>query len=276
VLRHLERIAEIKERCLLVQFGGAVGTIASLGSDETGLRAREQLATELGLKNPDISWHVARDNIAEILNTLALVGGMLGKIALGVIIMSSNEFDKVSKPFVPHRGASSTMPQKRNPISSEVILAASKLLRENASLGLDALITDFESVSGLRHLEWVAVPDYFVTAVGALHQTNFALSGLVVKVYSMKRNLDSTNGLIVGEAVMMDLAPCLGRQKAHDVVYEACKSAIENNRNLLNALQETSALDGILTLEKLANLCDPLQYMGASQMMVDQIVKRAS
>lgn len=92
----------------------------------------------------------------------------------------------------------------------------------------------------------------------------------------MKRNLDSTNGLIVGEAVMMDLAPRFGRQKAHDVVYEACKSAIENNRNLLNALQETSALDGILTPEKLANLCDPLQYMGASQMMVDQIVKRAS
>jgi adenylosuccinate lyase len=82
--------------------------------------------------------------------------------------------------------------------------------------------------------------------------------------------------VIAAEAVMMDLAPCLGRQKAHDVVYEACKSAIENNRNLLDVLQETPALDGILTPEKLANLCGPLQYMGASQMMVDQIVKRAS
>ncbi|KAJ5746970.1 Fumarate lyase [Penicillium nucicola] len=272
---NLKRLTEIKERCLLVQFGGAVGTIASLGSDEMGLKVREQLATELGLKNPDISWHVARDNIAEILNTLALVGGTLGKIALDIMIMSSNEFDEVSEPFVPHRGASSTMPQKRNPISSEVILAASKMLRVNASLGLDALITDFERASGPWHLEWVAVPDSFVTAVGALHQTNFVLRGLVVKTDSMKRNLHSTKGLIVGEAVMMDLAPCLGRQNAHDLVYEACKSAIENNRTLLDVLQGTPALDGIISSEKLANLCDPLQYMGASQMMVDQLVQRA-
>lgn len=115
-----------------------------------------------------------------------------------------------------------------------------------------------------------------MTVVGALHQTNFALSGLVVKVDSMKRNLYSTKGLIEGEAVMMDLAPCFGRQKAHVVVYQACKSAIENNRNLLDVLQATPALDGILAPEKLWNLCDPLQYMGGSQMMVDQIVKRAS
>ncbi|CAI7606688.1 unnamed protein product [Penicillium discolor] len=275
ILRHLERIEEIEQRCLLVQFGGAAGTIAALGADDTGLRVREQLATELGLKNPDITWHVARDNIAEILNFLALVGGTLGKIALDVMIMSSNEFDEVSEPFVPHRGASSTMPQKRNPISSEVILAASKMLRANASLGLDAMVTDFERASGPWHLEWVAIPDAFVTAVGALHQTNFALGGLVVKVDSMRRNLYSTKGLIVGEAVMMGLAPHLGRQGAHDLVYEACKSAIEQNRTLLEVLEEIPSLAGITTPEQLAAFCDPLKYMGASQLMVDGMVRRA-
>ncbi|KAJ5510735.1 Fumarate lyase [Penicillium expansum] len=275
ILRHLERIEEIEQRCLLVQFGGAAGTIAALGADDTGLRVREQLAAELGLKNPDITWHVARDNIAEILNFLALVGGTLGKIALDVMIMSSNEFDEVSEPFVPHRGASSTMPQKRNPISSEVILAASKMLRANASLGLDAMVTDFERASGPWHLEWVAIPDAFVTAVGALHQTNFALGGLVVKVDSMKRNLYSTKGLIVGEAVMMGLAPHLGRQGAHDLVYEACKCAIEQNRTLLEVLEETPSLTGIATPEQLAAFCDPLKYMGASQLMVDEMVRRA-
>ncbi|KAJ5706886.1 Fumarate lyase [Penicillium malachiteum] len=275
ILRHLERIEEIKRRCLLVQFGGAAGTIASLGSDDTGLRVREQLAIELGLQNPPITWHVVRDNVAEVTNFLALVGGTLGKIAMDLMNMSSNEFDEVSEPFVPHRGASSTMPQKRNPISSEVILAASKMLRANASLGLDAMITDFERASGPWHLEWVAVPDSFVAAVGALHQTNFVLSVLVVKPDSMERNLHSTRGLIVGEAVMMALAPHIGRKKARDEVYEACKSAIEQDKSLLEALKDSTVLSSVFTPEKLAALCDPLEYMGASQLMVDEMVNRS-
>ncbi|KAL3466996.1 L-Aspartase-like protein [Aspergillus heterothallicus] len=272
ILRHQERLEEIERRCLLAQFGGAAGTLASLQDPDTGLRVRAELAKELGLRDPLITWHVARDTIAETLNFLALIGGTLGKVALDLMIMSSNEFDEVSEPFVPHRGASSTMPQKRNPISSEVILAASKLLRSNASLGLDAMVTDFERASGPWHLEWVAIPEAFITAVGALHQTNFALGGLVVKVDSMSRNLHSTRGLIVGEAVMMGLAPVLGRQKAHDVVYEACKTAIEGNRSLLEVLQDNSELSDTLPADQLASLCDPLQYLGASQRMVDAVV----
>jgi adenylosuccinate lyase len=167
------------------------------------------------------------------------------------------------------------MPQKRNPIFSEVILAASKMLRANASLGLDAMLTDFERASGPWHLEWVAIPDVFVTAVGALHQTNFTLGGLVVKVDSMKRNLYSTKGLIVGEAVMMGLAPHLGQQGAHDLVYEACKSAIDKNKTLLEVLEGLPSLVGIATRGQLAAFCDPLEYMGASQLMVDDMVRRA-
>lgn len=113
VLRHHDRLKDIQARCLLVQFGGAAGTLASLGTDDTGLRVRAELAKELEVQDPSITWHVARDNVAEVLNFLALVGGTLGKIAYDVIIMSSNELSEVSEPFVPHRGASSTMPQKR-------------------------------------------------------------------------------------------------------------------------------------------------------------------
>lgn len=111
ILRHEERLRDIQKRCLFVQFGGAAGTLASLGSDETGIRVRAALAQELGLADPPITWHVVRDNVAEILNFLALVGGSLGKIAYDIMIMSSNELGEVSEPFVPHRGASSTMPQ---------------------------------------------------------------------------------------------------------------------------------------------------------------------
>lgn len=273
ITRHLERLAEIEKRCLLVQFGGAAGTLASLGSDSTGLRVRAALAHELDLHDPPITWHSARDNVAEGLNFLGLVGGTLGKIAYDLINMSSNEMGEVSEPFVPHRGASSTMPQKRNPISSELILAASKLLRANASLGLDAMVVDFERASGPWHLEWVAIPEAFVVAAGSLHQANFALAGLVVNKVGMMHNLGSTKGLIVGEAVMMALAPAIGRQPAHDVVYEACKQSIENGTSLLESLETQPRVVGILGIEKLAMLCDPTRYLGASQLMVDNMLK---
>ncbi|KAH6654225.1 3-carboxy-cis,cis-muconate cycloisomerase [Truncatella angustata] len=273
ILRHAERLHDIELRCLFVQFGGAAGTLASLGNDDSGIRVRAALAEELGLIDPPITWHVVRDNIAEILNFLALVGGSLGKIALDIIVMSSNELGEVSEPFVPHRGASSTMPQKRNPISSEVILAASKLLRANAGLGLDAMVVDFERASGPWHLEWVALPEAFVLAAGALHQTNFALGGLVVNTQSMMDNLCSTRGLIVGEAVMMGLAPFIGRQSAHDVVYEACKESIEGKSPLLDVLKSRSHIIEKIGEEKLASLCDPKNYFGASQLMVDNMVQ---
>jgi 3-carboxy-cis,cis-muconate cycloisomerase len=275
IQRHLERIGQVEERCLLVQFGGAAGTLASLGSGDTGLRVRSQLAKELGLKDPPITWHVARDNVAEVLNFLALIGGSLGKIAHDIMLMSSNEMGEVSEPFVPHRGASSTMPQKRNPISSEVILAVSKLLRANAGLGLDAMITDFERASGPWHLEWVAIPEAFVLCVGALHQTQFALSGLVVNTDAMMLNLCSTKGLIVGEAVMMGLAEAFGRQRAHDIVYEACKESIETDATLQDALLKRKDVIEKLSAEKVATLCDPVRYLGASQLMVDEILGTA-
>lgn len=274
--RHLERLDQLEERCLLVQFGGAAGTLASLGSDGAGLTVRRNLAQELGLKDPSITWHVARDNIAEIIGFLANIGGSLGKIALDIIVMSSNELGEVSEPFVPHRGASSTMPQKRNPISSEVVLAASKLLRSNAGLALDGMISDFERASGPWHLEWVIVPDSFVLCCGALHQTNFALSGLVVNEGAMSQNLHSTKGLIVAEAVMMGLAPYLGRQPAHDVVYRACTSSIETVEPLLDRLLKEEKVTASITEEELSRLCDPVNYMGCSAQMVDQVLQRGA
>jgi 3-carboxy-cis,cis-muconate cycloisomerase len=272
ILRHADRLADIERRCLLVQFGGAAGTLASLGPGDAGVRVRAALATELGLANPPITWHVVRDNMAEILGFLALVGGSLGKVALDVIVMSSNEVGEVAEPFVLHRGASSTMPQKRNPISSEVVLAAARLLRAHAGLGLDAMVADLERASGPWHLEWVAVPEAFVLAVGALHQTNFALGGLVVNADAMMDNLCSTRGLIVGEAVMMGLAPFIGRQPAHDVVYEACKESIEQRKPLLDVLKTRPSVMEKIGEEKLAALCDPTNYFGSSQLMADTMV----
>ncbi|KAM0331292.1 hypothetical protein ACHAQA_002962 [Verticillium albo-atrum] len=273
--RHRERLRQLRPRALLVQYGGAAGTLASLGPGEEGVNVRKQLASELGLADPPITWHVARDGIAETINFLALIGGSLGKIALDLMLMCSNELGEVAEPFVPHRGASSTMPQKRNPISSEVILAASKVLRSNASLALDGMVSDFERASGPWHLEWIAIPESFVMTVGALHQAEFALAGLEVYEDKMASNLAMSKGLIVGEAVMMSLANHIGRQAAHDVVYEACKTTIErgDDRTLLDTLKESQAVVQAISIEELERLCEPVNYLGSSQRMIQDTLK---
>src|SRR5215211_4374908 len=208
--RHAERLQQLKPRVLVGSFAGAAGTLASLGNK--GLEVQKAFCEELGLGVPVSTWHVARDGFAEAVNLLGLINGSLGKIALDVMIMASTEFAEVYEPFVKGRGASSTMPQKRNPISSELMLAASKGVRQHAGLMLDAMIHDFERATGPWHAEWIAIPESFVLTAGALNQAKFALGGLIVDEKQMAKNLDLSRGLIVAEAVMMGLAPQIGRQ----------------------------------------------------------------
>jgi 3-carboxy-cis,cis-muconate cycloisomerase len=270
--RHADRLCELRPRVLLAQFGGAAGTLASLGNGEESLKTRAVLASELALGDPPITWHVTRDGIAETVQMLALLLGSLGKIALDVMLMSATEFGEAAEPFVAGRGSSSTMPQKRNPISCELILAAAKVLRQQAGLVLDALVTDFERATGPWHVEWVAVPEAFGYAAGALNQARFMLGGLIVDSGRMAKNLAMTHGLIVAEAVMMGLAPHTGRNEAHDLVYDACRVAIETDRPLLDVLLETSSVFGPLGAAKLQALTDPANYLGAAPAMVDRML----
>lgn len=266
--RHQERLAELKKRVLCVEFAGAAGTLASLGSK--GLEVQAALAQELGLAVPTTTWHVARDGFAEAVNLLALVTGSLGKIALDIMIMASTEFAEVYEPFVKGRGASSTMPQKRNPISSELMLAASKAVRQHAGLMVDAMVQDFERATGPWHAEWIAIPESFVLTAGALHQAKFALGGLIVDTAQMRRNLGLSKGLIVAEAVMMGLAPAMGRQQAHDVVYDACRSVNEHGGTLAEALCALPAVTAHVDRAAIERLTDPANYLGLAPEMVDR------
>jgi 3-carboxy-cis,cis-muconate cycloisomerase len=188
------------------------------------------------------------------------------------MLMSATEFGEAAEPFVAGRGSSSTMPQKRNPISCELILAGAKALRQQAGLVLDSLVADFERATGPWHVEWIAVPESFGYAAGVLHQSAFMLGGLIVDPARMERNLGMTHGLIVAEAVMMGLAPHTGRNEAHDLVYDACRAAIENNRPLYDVLLENPEVAGPLGAEVLRKLTDPANYLGAAQAMVDRVL----
>ncbi len=268
--RHVERLAQLRPRVLVGQMAGAAGTLASLGDD--GLRVQEALMEELDLGVPIATWHAARDGFAETLNLLGLITGSLGKVALDVMLMMMTEFGEVREPYVPGRGGSSTMPQKQNPISCELILAATKAVRQHAGLMLDALVLDFERATGPWQAEWIAIPESFVLTAGALHQAKFMLAGLVVDAARMRQNLDLGSGLIVAEAVTMGLAPRLGRQQAHDVVYAACRTVIENGGTLAEALNAMPEVSALLDPAAIARLTDPANYLGLAPQMVDRVL----
>jgi 3-carboxy-cis,cis-muconate cycloisomerase len=268
--RHAERLAQLKARVLVAQLGGAAGTLASLG--EKGLDVRREYARELDLAEPAITWHVARDGLAEAVQFAGLVTGSLAKIGFDVMLLMATEIGEVFEPFESHRGASSTMPQKRNPISSEILVANAKAVRQSASLMLDAMVQDFERATGPWHVEWLALPQAFILTAGSLQQAAFMLSGLTVDAARMRANLNSTGGLIVAEAVMMGLAPHLGRQAAHDLVYDACRAAIGEKRALYDVLRADPRIRSALDEARLAALCDPASYLGSAPAMVDRVL----
>ena len=268
VERNLARLQELRPRVLVGQFAGAGGTLASLGS--RGLDVQAAMMQELQLGVPMTTWHTARDGLAETAQWLGLVTTSLAKMALDVSLMMANEFGEVFEPFVQGRGASSTMPQKRNPISCEVMIGAAKTVRHLAGLALDGAVQDFERATGPWQAEWVALPEAFLHTAGAVSQALFMLTGLEVDTQRMRQNLDSTGGLIVAEAVMMGLAPALGRNEAHDVVYAACRIALEQKRTLADVLKANDEVTRLVSLAQIDAMCEPTNYLGCAAQMVDK------
>jgi len=271
--RHRARLAELRPRVEVVSFFGAAGTLASLGAAD-GLKTQAALAKELGLGVPDITWHTIRDGFAEVTGFLALVAGTIGKIGYDIMLMMQTETGEVLEPFVQGRGASSTMPQKRNPISSEMMVAAAKIVREQHAAMLDAMVQDHERATGPWHVEWQCLPTAFIVASGGLRAAREALEGLEVRPDAMQRTLDMTGGLIVAEAVMMGLAPRLGRQIAHDVVYDCCRDALATGAPFLDTLASEPRIAAVMTREELAPLVDPANYLGAAPEMTRRLLER--
>jgi 3-carboxy-cis,cis-muconate cycloisomerase len=270
--RHRARIAEIKPRVLVGQFAGAAGTLASLG--DKGLAVHDSLMEELKLGKAAMPWHVARDTFAEAVALLGLVTGSLAKIATDVMLMMQTEVGEAFEPYEKGRGSSSTMPQKRNPISCELILAAAKIVRQHAGLMLDAMASDHERATGPWQVEWLAIPEAFIATGGALHQARFMLAGLVVEPGRMRKNLELTGGLILSEAVMMALAEHTGRQDAHHIVAEASRAALQNGSTLIAELEKRPDVTRHLDAKHLAELTDPVNYLGSATAMVDRVLAK--
>ncbi len=268
--RHSERLKQLKARVLVGEFGGAAGTLSSLGKD--GLKCQVELMKELKLGQPAISWHTVRDCIAEVGCFLGLVTGSCGKIAFDVKLLMQTEVEEVQEPFHAGRGSSSTMPQKRNPISSVYITAQTAMVKQLAAALLEAMIEDHERATGPWEIEWIALPEIFMLSAGALAQTRFVLDGLQVNEKKMRENLDITKGLIMSEAVMMGLGDKMGRNYAHDVVYDICREVVKTGRPLIDLLAENEEISKYADRKKLEELVDPANYLGVAGEMVDRVL----
>ena len=271
--RHRARLAEIRPRIEVFEFGGAAGTLATLG--DRGIAVQEALADELGLAQPEIAWHTERDRTAEAGCFLGLLTGTLAKFATDLKLMMQTEVGEASEPYVANRGSSSTMPQKRNPISCCYIHACAASVRQGVAALLDAMVEDHERSTGPWEIEWIALPDIFTLAGGALAQACFVLEGLEVHADRMRANLDATRGLIVSEAVMMGLAPKMGRDKAHDVLYAIIHNPAMGDKSLAEMLLERADVKADLGEAEIRRLTDPTKYLGLSEVMVDRVLEVA-
>ncbi|CAF1164547.1 unnamed protein product [Adineta ricciae] len=269
--RHKERLNEIRKRVLVLEFGGAAGTLATLDSS-VALECQAELACELDLAQPEIAWHTERDRIVEVGAFLALLCGTLSKNATDIKLLMQTEIDEVSEPYVPHRGSSSTMPNKVNPISCVYIHALAATVRQHAAALMDAMVADHERSTGPWEIEWIVLPEAFILTAGALNQTKSLMADLQVHPENMMRNLNLTKGLIVSEAVMMSLGAKLGRQTAHDLVYDYCRRSVLEERTLIDLLKEDEKISSVLSDSELMHLCDPANYLGLSGTMTDNIV----
>jgi 3-carboxy-cis,cis-muconate cycloisomerase len=271
---HLDRLPELRRRVLRVEFGGAAGTLASLG--DQGVAVMEGLAAELGLHAPIAPWHVCREGLAETVAYLGLICGGLAKFATDIILLAQTEVGEVAEPYVAGRGSSSTMPQKRNPIASEYILAAVRTVHALVPVMLGAMAQDHERATGPWQGEALALPQAFVLTHGALLHARAIAEGMVVDTDRMRRNLDLTHGLIVAEAVMMGLAPHLGRGEAHHVVKHACDVALAERVPLADALAREGAVASRLDRTAIERLTDPASYLGSADAFVERIVTAAA
>jgi 3-carboxy-cis,cis-muconate cycloisomerase len=273
LLRHVERLREIEPRLLVVQFGGAAGTLAALG--DKGLAVTQSLADELNLAVPVMPWHTQRDCFVEFAGWLSLVTGSLGKMSQDIILMAQSEVGEVGESGEQGRGGSSTMPQKSNPIISELILAAA---RTNASL-LSALhnaqIQEHERATHGWQVEWLTLPQMIVLTGGALKHAAYLAENLQVDAKAMRANIANGNDVILAEAAVFELTKVMPRAKAEEWVKQACAKATTENNPLIESVKTLtgdSIPAGAIDWQALAQ---PENYLGEAAKMIDAAVQRA-
>ena len=271
LMRHQQRLAACREQVCVLQFGGASGTLASLGEHASSVA--QAMAQELDLATPHLPWHAHRDRFVECATTLGMLTGTLGKIARDISLMSQTEVAELSEPGAPGRGGSSSMPHKRNPVGSAAVLSAATRVPSMVATLLSAMPNEHERALGGWQSEWETLPEIVSLSAAALAHLRSVIDGLKVDTERMRRNIDASRGMVMAESVTLALATSLGRAQAHQIVEAACHKAYAENKDLLTVLQTEPKVVGVLSEQRLAQLFDPLSYVGEAGNFVDRVLE---
>lgn len=270
--RHHERLREAEPRAFVGSLAGAVGTMASFGPRAFELEAR--VMRRLGLGCADIAWHTARDRHTEYVGILGLIGGTLSKMCNEVFNLQRTEIDELQEPFNEGKVGSSTMPHKRNPTVVGNVIAAGKALRYNATMMAEAMVQEHERDAMSWKAEWKALPESCLLMGVMLERAKYVFSNLVVNAGNMRRNLDLLRGYLLSERVMFALSDKLGKQTAHELVYQASMRGQEQRLTLAEALLANAQVREAMNASELHALFDPTTYVGLAPQLVDRALKQ--
>jgi 3-carboxy-cis,cis-muconate cycloisomerase len=270
VTRSRQRLQELKPRLLVLQFGGASGTLAALG--EQAMPIARALADELHLALPEQPWHTQRDRLVEFGSVLGLIAGSLGKLGRDISLLMQTEAGEVFEPSAPGKGGSSTMPHKRNPVGAAVLIGAATRVPGLLSTLFSAMPQEHERSLGLWHAEWETLPEICCLVSGSLKQALLVVDGLEVDADRMARNLNLTQGLVLAEAVSIVLAQRVGRDTAHHLLEQCCKRAVAEQRHLRAVLGDEPQVTAELSATELDHLLNPAHYLGQAHTWVERAV----
>ena len=270
IMRHQDRLQTLRTQVCVLQFGGATGTLASLG--ESGLTVATAFAKNLSLALPALPWHTHRDRMGEVATTLGLLSGTLGKIARDIALHAQTEIAELAEPIAQGRGGSSTMPHKRNPVACSAVLACAVRVPALVSTMLTAMVQEHERALGGWQAEWETLPEIASLTSAALNQLREVTSGLAVDAARMRSNIEITRGLVMAEAVSLALAQHVGRAVAHELIEEACHQAVESDRSLLEVLKSDPRMPQEFFSPRFETLFDPAHYLGEAPAFIERVL----
>ncbi len=272
--RNHQRLTEMRRRVLQGQFSGAVGTLAAL--PEQGIAVQEQLMSRLALECPMISWHSARDGIAELMTVLAICASTVGKIANEIYHLQGTEIAELEEPCPRGKVGSSTMPHKRNPPVCEAIVALVRTMRSIVPLALEGMMAEHERDKVGLQTEREFIGRAFCTVDAALQKMLYVIRDLTVRPERMEVNLHILGGLLMSEPIMMRLGEMIGRQRAHEIVHEICTYAFEQQIDIKDVLRAHPEVSATLTVDEIDSLLDPHRYIGLSGFFVDRVIREVT
>lgn len=274
LVRCRRRLREVRARVLVLQFGGAVGTLAASGHDALTIMSR--LAERLELGEPTMPWHTARDRLFEVASALAMLTGCLGKIATDASLLMQTEVGEISEAAEEGRGGSSAMPHKRNPVAPTLIIAACSRVPGLLATMSASMMQEHERSVGRWHAEWSPLPEIVCLAGGAVKHAGALFSRLEVNVPRMRQNIDLTRGLVFAESVAIALGKEIGKSEAVELVRLACQLAREKDCHLRQVLGKDPTISRVLDQAALEQIFLPETALGAANELVERVLKQAT